>query len=114
MPKGGWLKVYSPPELVELGDGRPALAIRVEDTGGGIPEAIRERIFEPFFTTKKEGRGTGLGLSICMGLVRSHGGEIDLTSKLWRGTCLTVKLPVASPAQPANENHGKTTNPGRG
>ena len=94
MPKGGWLKVSTLPDSVRLADQRPGIAVRVEDTGNGIPDSIRDRVFEPFFTTKQEGQGTGLGLSICLGLVRSHGGEIELESKIWQGTRVTVKLPI--------------------
>ncbi|MBI1987352.1 MAG: HAMP domain-containing histidine kinase [Nitrospinae bacterium] len=70
----------------------------VEDTGTGIPEGNREKIFQPFFTTKEEGRGTGLGLSICMGLVRSHGGEIEVESEPGQGTRFTIRLPMEVPA----------------
>ncbi|HEY5550461.1 MAG TPA: ATP-binding protein [Opitutaceae bacterium] len=93
MPKGGRLKV-SAATTAQRND-QPAVAVAVEDTGVGIPETIRDRIFEPFFTTKQEGRGTGLGLSICLGLVRSHGGEIEVESEPGRGSRFTVKLPVA-------------------
>jgi C4-dicarboxylate-specific signal transduction histidine kinase len=68
-------------------------SILVEDTGSGISKEMQESVFEPFFTTKAEGKGTGLGLSICLGLVRSHGGSIELNSEPGQGTQITVKLP---------------------
>ncbi len=72
----------------------------IEDTGGGIPEAIRARIFDPFFTTKEVGRGTGQGLSVSRNVVvKGHGGELDFTTVLGKGTTFFVRLPVArSPA----------------
>jgi len=106
MPKGGWLNVSAPPGQVLLPDGRSAVAIVVADTGCGIPEDIRDKVFEPFFTTKKEGRGTGLGLSICLGVVRGHGGELEINSKVWQGTRVTVKLPVDAPTVKENNHHG--------
>jgi signal transduction histidine kinase len=106
MPKGGWLKICICSVPDGLPDHKSALAVVFEDTGSGIPDSIREQIFEPFFTTKKEGRGTGLGLSICLGLIRSHGGEIVLDSKLWRGTRVTVTLPVAPAPQTLKEPDG--------
>ncbi|MBD3645945.1 MAG: hypothetical protein HUJ31_00525 [Pseudomonadales bacterium] len=86
MADGGTLTVS-----VTTSDG--AHVIAVEDTGEGVDAETRERIFEPFFTTKPEGEGTGLGLSICVGLIRSHGGSIDLSSSAGRGTIASVKLP---------------------
>ena len=71
----------------------------VSDTGTGIPPEIRSRVFEPFVTTKEQGRGTGLGLSICLGLVRSHGGQMAVESQIGRGSSFTVTLPAAA-AQP--------------
>ena len=93
MPTGGVLRISSFVDSALLRDAKPGVGIVVADTGVGIPEAIRERIFEPFFTTKQEGQGTGLGLSICLGLIRSHGGEIDVESESAKGTRVTVKLP---------------------
>ena len=65
----------------------------VSDTGGGIPEELRERIFDPFFTTKGVGKGTGLGLSISSDIMKKHGGELFLESIVGSGTTFTVKLP---------------------
>jgi PAS domain S-box-containing protein len=69
--------------------------IAISDTGGGIPEAIRERIFDPFFTTKEVGRGTGQGLSIARNvIVKGHGGELDFETAIGTGTTFYVRLPV--------------------
>lgn len=105
MPKGGWLTVSRSTDAA-FPDGRPAVAIVVADTGCGIPDEIRSRIFEPFFTTKQDGRGTGLGLSICLGIVRGHGGEIEVQSKRWQGTCVTIKLPIDAPVVKEDPHHG--------
>jgi two-component system NtrC family sensor kinase len=71
------------------------VVISIADTGGGIPEAIRARIFDPFFTTKEVGRGTGQGLSVSRNVVvKSHGGELDFTTELGKGTTFYVRLPV--------------------
>ncbi len=69
--------------------------IRIGDTGGGIPEAIRERIFDPFFTTKEVGKGTGQGLSIAFDvIVNKHGGRIDVESTVGEGTTFIIRLPL--------------------
>ncbi len=67
--------------------------LEVEDTGPGIPQELLSRIFEPFFTTKTGGKGTGLGLAICHGIVKRHGGEIEVESKPGEGALFRVKLP---------------------
>jgi len=77
----------------------PFLVLSVSDSGTGIPESLRTRIFDPFFTTKEIGKGTGLGLATVMGIVRSHGGFIALTSELGRGTRFDVFLPSITPAE---------------
>jgi len=68
--------------------------IEVQDTGTGVPQAIRERIFDPFFTTKPIGQGTGLGLSISYGIIKDHGGSIDLESEEGKGALFRIHLPI--------------------
>jgi signal transduction histidine kinase len=72
----------------------PWAIISVSDTGRGIPQDIRHRIFDPFFTTKKVGEGTGLGLSISYGIVRDHGGRIEVASEPGQGSTFTIYLPL--------------------
>lgn len=71
------------------------LCIRVSDTGCGIPEGIRDRIFEPFFSTREVGKGTGLGLATVHGIIKSHGGAVQVQSTEGEGTCFEVYLPVS-------------------
>ncbi|MGJ5674840.1 MAG: response regulator [Nostochopsis sp.] len=73
----------------------PYTIITVADTGVGISREIIERIFEPFFTTKELGKGTGLGLSTVIGIVKSHGGFVNVHSEIGRGTQFQVYLPAA-------------------
>jgi len=74
--------------------------VEVEDTGKGIQPEHLDRIFEPFFTTKPVGTGTGLGLSLSYGIVQQHGGRIEVSSEVGKGSVFRVVLPQhASPAQ---------------
>ncbi|MGB3205366.1 MAG: PAS domain S-box protein [Crinalium sp.] len=70
------------------------IAITVSDTGIGIKNEILDRIFEPFFTTKELGQGTGLGLSTVIGIIKSHGGFVKVSSKVGEGTEFKVYLPA--------------------
>jgi len=83
----------------------PYVAITVEDSGVGIPPEILDRIFEPFFTTKELGKGTGLGLATVIGIIKSHGGFINVSSQVSKGTQFKVFLPaVEATAAPRVED----------
>ncbi len=78
------------------------VAIRISDTGCGIPEENLSKIRDPFFTTKEVGTGTGLGLSIVDEIIRSHYGELQVESVVGKGSIFTVILPIKRPA-PADQ-----------
>ena len=69
--------------------------VEVADTGSGIAPENLKRIFDPFFTTKSSGKGTGLGLSLSYGIVKKHGGRIEVNSKLGKGSTFKVFLPIS-------------------
>jgi len=68
--------------------------LQIEDTGKGINSDVADRIFEPFFTTKPVGEGSGMGLAMVHGIVQSHGGGINISSELGKGTIFEVVLPA--------------------
>ncbi len=83
----------------------PHVLITVADTGTGIPPELINRIFDPFFTTKVAGKGTGLGLSTVQGIIKGHGGFLQVQSEPGRGTEFRIYLPAilnkaAAPAAP--------------
>jgi PAS domain S-box-containing protein len=94
MPDGGAIKISA--ENVTLDDEANKgdfVAIRVSDTGTGIPPDIVQKVFDPFFTTKPVGKGTGLGLSQVHGFAYQAGGLVELCSELGKGTTVTISLP---------------------
>ncbi len=111
MPKGGTLtlrthKVFrssmTSSNLTENHDGT-YVCLTAQDTGTGIPPELLQRIFEPFFTTKEPGKGTGLGLATVYGIVKQHGGWVDVQSSLGHGTGFTIYLPASSTSPAAKE-----------
>ncbi len=90
MPEGGNIYI----DAVVSDERQGFLELSIRDEGEGISEENLHRIFDPFFTTKKLGKGSGLGLSICYGIIKSHGGEIRVKSRVNNGSVFTVFLPV--------------------
>ncbi|MCX6895397.1 MAG: ATP-binding protein, partial [Verrucomicrobia bacterium] len=119
MPHGGKLVLEA--QRVELDaafvaaaaapDAKPGeyVMLRVTDTGTGIPPEILDRIFDPFFTTKGPDKGTGLGLSTCMGIVKGHGGFMQVYSQPGKGSAFTgagsrARGPAAAELQAAHRH----------
>ncbi|WP_432770815.1 MAG: response regulator [Sphingopyxis sp.] len=128
MPGGGTLTIETYPvsaaEARQMGSDimPPAdyCALKVSDTGTGIPADVLPKIFEPFFTTKDVGKGTGLGLSTVYGIIKQSAGYIFADSHPGKGTSFTVYLPVhrtagdapvvpAAPAKPKRSQWGTGT-----
>lgn len=80
-----WIKI----SVFELVD---QIELRITDSGSGVPPETQKKMFQPFFTTKEIGKGTGMGLSISLGIVKSHGGELNLDQKC-ENTCFFIRLP---------------------
>jgi signal transduction histidine kinase len=108
MPEGGRLKVrigtQTRPYPERPGPERAFAVVTFEDQGCGISAGDLERIFDPFFTTKEVGKGTGLGLSISYGIVREHGGWIEVRSSVGTGTGIAVYVPLEPAEQPLTHN----------
>ncbi len=105
MPHGGTITLEAQRLEVDaifassLPDARPGqyVTLQVRDTGIGISPEILDRIFDPFFTTKGPDKGTGLGLSTVMGIVKGHGGFLQVYSQPGAGSTFTVYLPADRP-----------------
>ena len=82
----------------------PMVEISIIDTGCGIPEKNLKRIFDPFFTSKEVGKGTGLGLSVSHGIVKAHGGAIEVESTVGEGSTFRIYLPLEPPAGEADSS----------
>ena len=96
MPKGGKLGIKS--TLLGGGQSRGSngwVSVEISDTGIGIESKYLDKIFDPFFTTRGWGAGTGLGLSISYGIIKEHGGNIDVKSRSGEGTLVRTSLPIA-------------------
>jgi two-component system, cell cycle sensor histidine kinase and response regulator CckA len=120
MPHGGTLRIAATNQTIDETFARTHLdakagsyvAICVSDTGTGIQPQLLHRIFDPFFTTKEIGKGTGLGLSAVMGIIKTHGGFIDVQSQVvsgaarneHHGTQIQVYLPTCNTPAPPSEN----------
>jgi two-component system, cell cycle sensor histidine kinase and response regulator CckA len=119
MPEGGKITATAANTVIDAADPHPQLqlpmgsyiSIAVADTGSGMTKETLDRIFDPFFTTKET--GTGLGLSTVLGIVKAHGGAIEVESEVGCGTCFKVYLPaidrqeLESPAVNADRHDGK-------
>ena len=116
MPGGGDLYVetenvvlgqeYVKPFVVAPG---AYVKISVRDTGVGMDKITRDRIFDPFFTTKEMGRGTGLGLSSAYGIIKNHGGFINVYSEKGHGSIFMVYLPASEKEVLAEKTHSGET-----
>jgi PAS domain S-box-containing protein len=125
MPGGGTLVIAA--ENIEIDENYAAMThdakpgryvvLKVIDSGCGIPPGVLDKIFDPFFTTKEKGKGTGLGLSTVVGIVKSHGGFMEVESHAGGGSVFRVFIPadveslhIPAPAElPAvPEGHGET------
>jgi CheY-like chemotaxis protein len=102
MPGGGDLYIETESVLLTEHEAQPHgvkpgryVKVTFTDTGVGMDEQTRQRIFEPFFTTKEMGRGTGLGLASAYGIIKNHGGIIDVESEKGVGTKFHVYLPAS-------------------
>ena len=78
--------------------------ISVMDNGVGMDEEIRKHAFDPFFSTKEEVHGVGLGLAVSYGIIRRHGGRIEVTSERGKGSVFTVHLPLNPPGHSEGES----------
>jgi len=90
------IHAISPPGRIEVSTQQQGKDVNIvfSDTGAGIPEEHLHKIFDPFFTTKDASKGTGLGLAVSYGIIKKHGGDIEVASTVGKGTTFTVRLPI--------------------
>ena len=90
------IHAITPPGRIEVLTRKAGNRVEVvfTDSGAGIPEENIHKIFDPFFTTKDATKGTGLGLAVSYGIIKKHGGEIEVASTAGKGTTFTVRLPI--------------------
>ena len=121
MPKGGRLVIGAENLIIDDATAAanpgaqpgPHVRITVSDTGTGIPPDLIDRIFDPFFTTKAAGKGLGLGLSSVVGIIKGHGGFLQVQSEVGHGTEFRLYLPAAPSAATAGALPA-VTNPAHG
>jgi len=94
--KGGRISVIT--ALIPEDENNVSACVKIRDNGHGMTEEVRKRIFDPFFTTKEASSGkcggSGLGLSMSYGIIENHGGRIDVSSELGKGSEFTIILPA--------------------
>jgi CheY-like chemotaxis protein len=104
MPNGGKFSIATTARRVDehyisthgYGEVGDYAVITVSDTGHGMDVKTKLKVFDPFFTTKEVGKGTGLGLAMVMGIIKQHGGFIDLKSESGKGSVFQVYLPLVN------------------
>jgi len=117
MPAGGDLYTQTKNVLIDEDEGKnyqikPGKYVRISvtDTGIGMDGSVKEKIFDPFFTTKEMGMGTGLGLASAYGIIKNHGGCINVYSEKGQGSTFTIYLPAMEAEGIAQPEESKTVN----
>jgi two-component system, NtrC family, sensor kinase len=88
------LNGYEPMVSVSTKRVNESIELTVQDNGNGIPQHVLDKIFQPFFTTKPTGQGTGLGLSLSYDIIKAHGGELKVETKVGGGSTFSIQLPI--------------------
>jgi len=119
MPNGGTIRLQTTNIILDShqvslhgADSGKYVQITIADTGRGMDPETMDRIFDPFFTTKAMGRGTGLGLASAYGIIRNHGGFIDVSSEKGKGAVFRIYLKATDACKVAPAPPPVTTQPG--